>query len=253
MEQNNRMSWTWTISIFSLFLLYALTSQADANALLAQLRVNFTEKPSAVRESLIPGLYGVYFNASEPRSYVDDKFRFVGNSSTGYTYLSGHRRGQGLTSQESKQLFLDVLAAIPREKLITYRFGNGRREIFLFSAYDCPNCRSLEKELVKQAKTLNAVVYVIPTALSYSSDPRAKPLLQGVLCADNREEAWSKLITKGLATTVSGECAANTDNYAFLSRSFPVNFPASVPTAVTSDGHIYPLVLAKFDEIFRGK
>ena len=64
--------------------------------------------------------------------------------------------------------------------------------------------------------------------------------------------AWNDLILKGEAPEV-GNCASNPDDYAFLSRSFPVKFPLSVPTAVTTDGQIYPLVLAKFDEIFRGR
>ena len=48
-------------------------------------------------------------------------------------------------------------------------------------------------------------------------------------------------------------CAINPDDFAFLSRAFPVTFPASVPTAITSDGKIHSLVQARFDEIFRGR
>lgn len=227
-------------------------AHADDNALLSQLRANLAEKPSSVREGLLPGLYGVYFNTNEPRTFVDRKFTLLGNSSTGYTYVSGSRRGQDVPAPESQQLFLDFLTAIPKEKLISYRFGDGRREVFLFTAYDCPNCRALEREFVKQAKTLNSTVYLVPTALRYSSDPRANSLLRSVLCSANREAAWNDLVLSGKVPAANA-CSENPDDYAFLSRSFPVKFPITVPTAVTMDGHIYPMVLAKFNEVFRGK
>lgn len=228
------------------------TARADDASLLSQLRANLAEKPSSVREGLLPGLYGVYFNNAEPRTFVDGKFNFIGNSSTGYTFLSGPKRGQDLSAQDSQKLFREFVAAIPRNKLISYRFGAGRREVFLITAYDCPNCRALEREFIKQAKTLDATVYLIPTALSYAGDPRAKPLLRSVLCAERPEVAWNELILKGKTPEI-GSCANNPDDYAFLTRSFPVRFPISVPTAVTVDGRIYPLVLAKFDEIFRAR
>lgn len=243
----------WRLLLASLLIgISAAAAQADEASLLTQLRANLAEKPSSVREGLLPGLYGVYFNSTEPRTYVDGKFNFIGNSSTGYTFLSGPRRGQDLSAQDAQKLFRDFLAAIPRDKLISYRFGSGRREVFLFTAYDCPNCRALEREFIKQAKTLDATVYLVPTALHYAGDPRAKPLLRGVLCAERPEVAWSDLILKGKTPEIDS-CASNPDDYAFLSRSFPVKFPMSVPTALTTDGRIYPLVLAKFDEIFRGR
>ncbi|OIQ97604.1 putative thiol:disulfide interchange protein DsbC precursor [mine drainage metagenome] len=232
--------------------LNAPPAHADNATLLTQLRANLSEKPSSVRESLLPGLYGVYFNSSEPRTFVDRQFTYIGNQVTGYMYLSGSRRGQDLTAQESQQLFRDFLAAIPRAKLIVYHFGTGRRVVFLFTAYDCPNCRALEREFLRKAKTLNATIYLIPTSLQYSNDIRAKPLLRSVLCAADPAAAWKALILKR-QTPVAEQCPENPDDYAFLSRSFPVKFPLTVPTAVTLDGHIYPMVLAKFDEVFRGK
>lgn len=232
--------------------LTAPPAHADDAALLSELRANLSEKPSSVRKSLLPGLYGVYFNSSEPRTFVDRQFTYIGNQATGYMYLSGSRRGQDLTAQESQQLFRDFLAAIPRAKLIAYHFGTGRRVVFLFTAYDCPNCRALEREFLRKSKTLNATIYLIPTSLQYSSDTRAKSLLKNVLCAADPVAAWKALILKGQAP-VAEQCPENPDDYAFLSRSFPVKFPLTVPTAVTLDGHIYPMVLPQFDDVFRGK
>ena len=229
----------------------AIHAHADEGSILTSLRAGLAEKPTAVRETLLPGIYGVYFNANEPRAFVDGKLSILGNHATGYAFLSGPRRGQDVSPQDSQRMFREFIAAIPKERLITYRYGNGSREVFLFTAYDCPNCRQLEKELASQTNSLNATVYLIPTALRYNTDPGTRPILRALLCTQNRNEAWTSLIMKGTVPKAAN-CQENPDDFAYLSRSFPVRFPTSVPTAVTPDGKIYPLVLAKFDEIFRG-
>lgn len=81
--------------------------------------------------------------------------------------------------------------------------------------------------------------------------------LYAVLDAEDRRRIARSALDAGVdldvQTLVSGVCTENPDDYAFLSRSFPVRFPVTVPTAVTPDGRIYPMVLAQFDEIFRGR
>lgn len=230
----------------------ASAAVADEASILGALRSGLAEKPTAVRETLLPGIYGVYFNANEPRAFVDGKLSILGNYATGYAFLSGPRRGQDVSPQDSQRMFREFIASIPKERLITYRYGSGSREVFLFTAYDCPNCRQLEKELASQANSLNATIYLIPTALRYSTDPETRPVLRALLCAQDRNEAWNRLIMKGMVPKARS-CQENPDDYAFLSRAFPVRFPTSVPTAVTPDGKIYPLVLARFDEIFKGR
>lgn len=246
----------FSMSALAAFLFFATVGGAYASsdsAILAQLRTRLVEKPSDVRETLLPGLYGVYFNNAEARTFVDRKLTILGNQFTGYAYLSGPRQGEDLTPEESRQLFKEFLAAIPRDLLVRYRYGGGAREVILFTAYDCPTCRALDRELSRQAKSLNVTVYIVPTALRYAIDPGAKPVIQSVLCSPDRARAWEDLITKGFVAQATNSCGVNPDDYAFLSRSFPVRFPQTVPTAVTPDGAIYPLVMAKFDEVFRGR
>ena len=93
-------------------------SHADEAAILARLRASITESPTAVTKALIPGLYGVYFNHDTPRMFVDENVRFIGNSSTGYTFLSGPKRGNDLSATDAQALFREYLTVIPREKLM---------------------------------------------------------------------------------------------------------------------------------------
>lgn len=61
-----------TLTALTVFFTLVTPAQAvDEVALLTQLRVNLAEKPTAVHENLLPGLYGVYFNTNEPRTYVE--------------------------------------------------------------------------------------------------------------------------------------------------------------------------------------
>lgn len=228
-------------------------TNATANDLLAKLRSTLEDKPSAVRPSLLPGLYGVYFNRTIPSAYVDSNFRFIGNSHTGYTYLSGPKRGQPLTAEESKILMRDFVDHLPRDEMMHYQFGKGTKQVFLVTAYDCPSCRALENELTKRAKSLDATVYIVPTSLNYSNDPNAKRLIQGVLCSEDRETAWHNLVTRHHLPDDASGCVQNPDEYADLWTIFPVKFPSSVPTVLTADGRIYATVMPHFDEIFRGR
>lgn len=229
---------------------------AGEREVLNGIRGQVAEKPMAARETLIPGIYGLYFPGTDqqgPRAFTDQKLSVLGNSATGYAHLSGPRRGQDLSPGESQALYQEMLANLPRARFPTYVFGKGSREVLLFTAYDCPNCRQLEQVFLKQAKSLNVTVYLVPMALRYDHDPQAKTLLKGVLCAPDKAAAWNQLILQRQGAT-DAACDARSEDYAYLARSFPVKLPLSVPTAVTLvDGKVYPLVLAKFDEIFRDR
>ncbi|AEV27173.1 hypothetical protein Dsui_2834 [Azospira oryzae PS] len=246
---------TWKRSFLAFLMATAISAQANERDIAAAAKRFFGLQVTAVHESLIPGLYGINTNPSEvgPRLFMDDKLTVYGNFVTGYAHLEGPAKGRDLTPQEAQELYRSMLARLPKDKFITYRFGDGSREVLLFTAYDCPSCRAVEKSLLQQAKQLNATVYLVPTALRYQIDPASRIPVQEILCAKNRELAWQNMILKG-QRPVSERCNVNPDDYAYLSRAFPVKFPTSVPTAVTLwDGKIYMGVSQKFAEVFGGR
>jgi thiol:disulfide interchange protein DsbC len=230
------------------------TALAHANEaeMLTALRASLVQKPTVIRQTLLPGLYRFNVSPQEigPRAFVDREMSILGNMVTGYAHFSGPKRGQDLTPQEAGQLFRQFLTAIPKERLVTYHFGNGAKEVLLFSAYDCPSCRKLEQELLRQQAKLNATVYIVPTALDFYGNPNAASNLKGVLCAPDKAAAWARLILKRQTSTFTN-CNENPEDYVDLHVLFPVKFPTSVPTAVTLDGRINNRVLASFDQLFR--
>lgn len=243
------------LSFFVVFCINSSAQAANEEDIAAAMKRLFGMQATSIRESLIPGLYGVNTSASEvgPRFYIDRDLSVYGNFKTGYTHISGPQSGRDLSLKEAHDLFMSMLAAIPKDQLLTYRYGNGSREVLLFTAYDCPSCRAVEKTLLQQATQLNATVYMVPTSLRYEIEASSRKPIQALICAPDKESAWQNLILKG-QVPVSDRCLNHADDYAYLSRSFPVKFPASVPTAITlADGKIYPAVQQQFDVVFKGR
>lgn len=243
-----RPQWFYTI----LMLCAAGAATANEREISAAAKRFFGMQTTAVRESLIAGFYGINTSPSEvgPRLFLNRDLTVYGSSFTGYSHTAGSRRGQDLYPQEAQELFLSMLSALKKDRLIRHKFGDGAREVLLFTAYDCPSCRALEKTFLQQAKQLNATVYLIPTALRYEIEVAARMPVQNVLCATDRESAWQNLILKRQLPS-AGRCQEQADDYAYLSWVFPVKIPSSVPTAITlSDGKIYTGVAKNFYEIF---
>jgi len=245
----------WKRAVLTFIMATAISAQAHERDIAAAAKRFFGLQVTAVHKSLIPGLYGINTNPSEvgPRLFMDDKLTVYGNFATGYTHLEGPAKGRDLTPSEAQDLYRSMLASLPKDKFITYRFGDGSREVLLFTAYDCPTCRALEGELLKQAKQLNATVYLVPTSLRYEVDAASRGPVKSVLCSENKVGAWKNLIlNKTMPGT--GRCNANPDDFAYLSRAFPIKFPTAVPTAITlSDGKVYPGALRNFSLVFGGR
>lgn len=240
-----------------LFLMLCAIGGATANEseIAAASKRFFGLQVTAVRESLIAGFYGINTSPSEigPRLFLNRDLTVYGNTYTGYSHTTGSRRGQDLSPQEAQDLFLFMLAALKKERLPTYTFGDGSREVLLFTAYDCPFCRALEKNLLQQAKQLNATVYLVPFALRYQLDASSRIPVQNLLCATDRETAWQNLILKR-EVPPAARCQDQADDYAYLSRAFPVKVPQSVPWAITlASGKIHQAVSRDFAEIFGGR
>lgn len=225
-------------------------SQADSSALLARLRITLVQKPVALKPTLVPGFLGVlYPGDTSAEVFVDEAGTIIGSNATGYAYLTGAKKGAKLDDQDAKALFYRMLKGIPKDKLITYRFGNGQRKVILITAYDCPACRKLEATIHENQTKLNATIYIVPTALAYGFDPQAPDKIQSLLCANDPAKAWFSVMQNGKLPL--SRCNADPASYAFLYRIFPVKVPPSVPTAITDDGVVYAKVIASFSEVFQ--
>lgn len=223
----------------------------EDESILRQLRSKIAQQPSAVKKTAIPGLFGVYFNGADaPTQFVTRDVTLIGNSTVGYMHLTGPRAGADMAPDENRRFLLALLNDIPRDQLITYRYGSGERKVLLFTAYDCPSCRAVERELEKRAGEINATIYVIPLGLTYySRNPAAVQIVKNIWCAQDPKRAWrSALLDRVLPAQRS--CDRNPDDFIYLGFALPVRFPATVPTAVTFDGRVFQGVMRDFREIF---
>jgi len=243
-----RASLLWLIAAANGF---GVVHAEETDDILRALHKVIVQKPVAVKKTILPNLFGVYFDQDQsPSQFVSRDVSMIGNSVLGYTWIKGQKMGKDLDAKERQSAFLDMLSAIPKERLITYRYGAGARKVLLFTAYDCPSCRALERELDKRANELNATVYVIPLGLTYfNRDPVAAQIIKNIWCADDRMKTWRAALLER-KTPANRTCSENPDDFAYLGRAFPVPFSTSMPTAVTLDGRVFQAVLRDFKEIF---
>lgn len=225
-------------------------AQADSSTLLSRLQTTLVQKPVALKPTLVPGFLGVlYPGDTSAEVFVDEAGTIIGSNATGYAYLTGAKKGAKLDDQDAKALFYRMLKGIPKDKLITYRFGSGQRKVILITAYDCPACRKLEAAIQENRAKLNATIYIVPTALAYGFDPQAPDKIQSLLCASDPAKAWFSVMQNGKLPV--SRCNVDPASYAFLYRIFPVRVPPSVPTAIADDGTVYAKVIASFSEVFQ--
>jgi len=223
-------------------------------ALLASLDAVLVKKPVALHSSLIPGFYGVLFPGDQYADvFVDQAGTVLGGNVTGYLHLTGPNRGKPLTKVESEALFIQLLRALPRNKLITEKYGTGARQIILLSAYDCPSCRQFEATIEQHAQKLNATIYLVPTSLDFEDDAMAPRNVTSLLCSKNPAKLWNAVMLHH-ATIPPKNCSGTDPSaYAYLYKMFPSDVVSSVPTAITEDGHVYTRVITSFSDVFRLK
>lgn len=238
--------WFGAIALFS----GAAMAADQSAAILSKLRSTIAMRPALVKPSLVDGVYSVFFEGkSSPGIFVTENLELIGNSTIGYSTLISSKSGVDLDKNQSQALFDEMLRNLPFDRLPVFKYGSGGKRVVLISAYDCPSCRQLEKELSKKAASLDATVYVIPTSLMYADDPSVRVKVKQILCSPDKSAAWSAAVLSGRPQDTDN-CDTNPDDYAYLSRLFPVQFPVTVPTAITQDGAIHAFAVRDFDAIF---
>jgi hypothetical protein len=143
-----------------------------------------------------------------------------------------------------------------KSQLITVKYGNGKKQILVISALDCPTCKMLERNLMQKEKQLNATIYYIPVKLDTSDDP----VLTKLFCADgDKGAAWIAYWRKNVIPqkTAPGCTFSAKDGNALWNFFGRINTNGNVtgtPTLVFEDGTTFAGIPeeTKFIEIFGG-
>jgi thiol:disulfide interchange protein DsbC len=130
-----------------------------------------------------------------------------------------------------------MAAQIELSSAIVEKFGNGSRKVVMVSAYDCPICRGLERQL--RTGHSDATVYILPITLD-PNDPSLVARLESLLCASDPSALWQAVMVQNarLPTTPPAGCARKFEavNDMELLFSQGNGRPFVVPALIRPDG-----------------
>lgn len=156
-----------------------------------------------VAPSLVRGMYVLSDQRGGFVGYTNEAGTLFGDSRGFNGLRRGEKSFRPLTSQEAADLQKEMVVNIDKEKLITVQYGKGQRRLFLFSAIDCPACKSLEDKLSKAGASENVTFYVIPSSLQVNEAQWQR--VSNIWCADDSAVAWKKYWATG-STPAVGSC-----------------------------------------------
>lgn len=160
-----------------------------------------------VAPTLVRGMYALSTAQGRFVGFTNEAGTVFGDS-RGFSGLL--QRGAGfrpLTRDEAADLRREIAANIDKSKLITVRYGEGDFKAFMFSAIDCPHCKSLEDKL-RGAKSENSTFYVIPSSLQEGNTRQGGQQwlkVASIWCATDSERAWRTYWATG-AVPSAGAC-----------------------------------------------
>lgn len=170
-----------------------------------------------VAPSLIRGMYVVTDQRGDFVGFTNEAGTLFGDSRGFHGLRRGEKGFRPLNTKEAVDLQKEMVVNIDKEKLITVQYGNGQRRLFLFSAIDCPACKSLEDKLAKAGASENATFFVVPSSLQ--SNEAQWQRVSNIWCADDSATAWKKYWATGSTPAVSS-CSFQEGHLAKKVRSY---------------------------------
>lgn len=190
--------------------------------------------PATVITSVTPsGITGIYeVRMGSNIAYTDEKVQY---------FLFGHlfdmQNQRDITQDRIDSANKIDFKALPLDKAIKIVKGKGERIFAVFTDPDCPYCKQLERNINEMDNyTMYVFMYPIPQL-----HPAATDHSNGIWCAPNRAEAWSKSMVSGEFPTVIANCATPTDEVVNIGQSLGVQ---GTPTIFRADGRRQPGALS---------
>jgi thiol:disulfide interchange protein DsbC len=231
-----------TMASALLAMLSVTVARGDVEAMKAAiahspLHAEFSSK--VIRPSLLTGFYSLYslpMDGQKSPIVADEDLSHV-MSGGSWLRLADGGKYVPMNAAEQTTFRERLFASVRLDQGIALRYGNGARSVVMISAYDCPSCRRLEKNLSKIARQVNATIYVFPIALSVqSSDAMARAT--ELWCRPDAAIAWERAM-QGLDVTdvrLRGDCGVrNAEAARSMMSAFGIK---SVPTVVFENGEI---------------
>lgn len=164
----------------------------------AKLQTEFPKvKVGEVSPTPIDGLYEVVLNGRNV-VYVDKNAKYL---------LDGEmvdlKKKLSLTQQRVQELSKVDFASLPLQDAVKVVRGNGSRKLAVFTDPDCPFCKRLEKEGLKDLTDVTIYQFLMPLAQLHPDAARKSAL---VWCAPDQAKAWNELMLEDKEPAGDGKC-----------------------------------------------
>lgn len=136
-------------------------------------------------------------------------------------------------------VYKQFLSNINKEELIKFKFGNGERELFIFTDADCPFCKKQDDLIFSTLNDKdNVTVYYIMNPLE-SLHPEAFEKSAKIMCSDDVSKSWKDWQTKrelpSLTNYDKEKCEEKVLNQMIYSEILGFN---STPITISGNGYI---------------
>ena len=159
----------------------------------AKASVGVTADATVAAPTPVKGIYAVTDRQGRFIGYTNEAGTLFGDS-RGFNVLSANgAQPRPLTAEETAQLRVEIMNAIDYDRLVKVTYGNGGgRRILVFSAVDCPHCKSFEDGMRSVSRQVNTTFYVVPSALQPINKGGAQTwqVATRIWCSEDPGEAW---------------------------------------------------------------
>ncbi len=194
-----------------------------------KLEINFPKvKVISVRPTPIAGLFEVVLNKKDI-IYVDREARYLVDGQ-----MVDLKTRWSLTEARVAELSKIDFASLPLDRAIKVVKGNGSRKMVVFSDPDCPFCKRLEQQSLKDVTDVTIYTLLYPLAQLHPDAPHKSAL---IWCAPDRAKAWTDFMLDGKLPANDAKCDTPLAEIAELGAR---NGISGTPGIVFSNGKLVP-------------
>lgn len=203
----------------------AFTALADEASLKKTIEAAYPKfKVDSVIKTPYAGLYEVFMGGQI--IYTDENMTFL----IAEGHLVDPTTKRDITGERLEELTKVDFSSLPLKDAIKVVKGNGSRKLVVFSDVDCPYCKRLEQNELKNITDVTIYTFLYPIQQLH---PDAANKSKSIWCADDRVKAWNNWIFNNQLPKTAKNCDVPLEKVGDLARNLGV---VSTPTLIFSDG-----------------
>ncbi|MDF0606035.1 DsbC family protein [Neisseriaceae bacterium TC5R-5] len=217
----------------SVLMTLAACSQAASTSNTDEIKQAFEKqfpnrKVNTITPTPVAGIYEIVVEGKQVvYSTADANYLFVGD-------LIDATKKESLTEKTTAELNKVDFNNLPLQHAIKEVRGNGQRKLAIFSDPDCPFCKKLEHEGLKDLNNVTIYTFLYPLTELH---PDAMRKSQQIMCSANPLKAWNSFMREGKALSGATNCSTPLAEIQALGNKLGIR---GTPALIFSSGQLIP-------------